>query len=170
MTLYLQFVLTALPPIKGRYRVGQSKYATSVAGTVVLAFRRLFSSVMSAAPGLYSAFRLWRKEQKVQKMSLLVPGSDYGARVSVRELGTADRFNRYMQVLDVKKYNMMFSQTLLNSVTEYLARMGIETSAFTGTAQNIINNINNGNVSGDLNQQGGNNNSINKPPNPNSGS
>jgi hypothetical protein len=168
--LYLQFVLTALPPIDSKYLVGRITYASSVPGTLVFAFRRLFPSVMSAPPGICSAVRLWRKEQKLQKLSLMVQGSDYGARISVRELGTADDFSRYMQVLDVEKYNMIFSQTLLNSVTEYLTKNGIEISAFTGIAQNIINNINNGTVYGDVNQQGGNNNSINKPPNPNSGS
>jgi hypothetical protein len=69
-----------------------------------------------------------------------------------------------MQELDVEKYNMILSQAILDAVTEYLAIKGIDTSAFTGIAQNIINNINNGNVYGDLSQQAGHGNSINNPP------
>jgi hypothetical protein len=75
-------------------------------------------------------------------------------------------------VLDVEKYNMIFSEALLNAVTEYLTEKEIDTSAFTGLAQNIINNINNnsGDVYGNLNQQAGNDNSIKKSPNSGSGS
>jgi hypothetical protein len=163
--LYLQFVLTALPQIDSSYRVYRLWYATSVLRTLTETFRRLFPTLRSAVPGIYRAFRLWRKEQAVEKLYQLVPGSNYGADISVRELGTADYFNRYMQELDVEKYNMILSQAILDAVTEYLAIKGIDTSAFTGIAQNIINNINNGNVYGDLSQQAGHGNSINNPPN-----
>ena len=64
---------------------------------------------------------------------------------------------------------MIISQVLLNAVTDYLAERGIDTSAFTGIAQNIINNINNGTIYGNLNQQAGHNNRANNPPNPGSG-
>ena len=156
--LYLQFVLTALPPIDPMYRVSRLSYATSTSSTLAYAFKRLFSSLMSAVPGIYGAFRLWRKEQQLERLYLSASGGDYGARISVRELGTADKFSRYMQVLDVDKYNSIISQALLDSVTKYLAARGIDTSVFTGAAQNIINNINNGTIHGDLNQQAGNNN------------
>jgi hypothetical protein len=167
--LYLQFVLTALPPIDGKYRINRTLYATSVSRTLIFTCKRLFSSIVSAVPGICGAFRLWRNERQLEKRYLSAAFADYGAQISVRELGTAGGFSRYIQELDVEKYNMIFSQVLLNAVTEYLGKMGIDTSAFTGIAQNIINNINNGNVYGDLNQQAGNNNSVNKPSNPNSG-
>jgi hypothetical protein len=165
--LYLQFVLTALPPIDDVYRIDRTGYVTSTSRILLFTFKRLFSSIVAAVPGIYSAIRLWRKERQSEKRYLSRARGNYGAQISVRELGTATDFSRYMQVLDVEKYNMIVSQVLLNAVTDYLAHMGIDTSAFTGIAQNIINNINNGNVNGDLNQQGGNNNSINKPPNSN---
>jgi hypothetical protein len=170
--LYLQFVLTALPPINAAYRARQLRYATSVSRTLIYALRRLFSLIISAVPAIYEAFRLWRRERQMERRYLSAEVGDYGARISVRELGTASSFGRYIQVLDVEKYNMIFSEALLNAVTEYLVKKDIDISAFTGIAQNIINNINNnsGNVYGDLNQQAGNDNSANKPPNSGSGS
>jgi hypothetical protein len=169
--LYLQFVLTALPPIKANYSARWFVYAASTPRTLIHAFRRMFSLIMSAVPAIYDAFLLWRQDRKQEKTYLMALAGDYGAQISVRELGTAAKFGRYIQVLDVEKYNMIFSEALLNAVTEYLAKKEIDTSAFTGIAQNIINNINNnsGNVYGDFNQQAGNNNSANKP-NPGSGS
>ncbi len=168
--LYLQFVLTALPPIDDMYRIDRTGFVTSTSRVLLFTFQRLFSSVVTAVPGLYGAFRLWRRERQSEKRYGSRARANYGAQISVRELGTATDFNRYIQVLDVEKYNMIISQVLLNAVTDYLAERGIDTSAFTGIAQNIINNINNGTVYGNLNQQAGQNNSVNNPPNPGSGS
>jgi hypothetical protein len=170
--LYLQFVLTALPPVNAAYRARWSRYMTSTPRALMYAFRRMPSLIISATPAIYDAFLLWRQDRRIENRYLAGVAGDYGARISVRELGTAAKFARYIQVLDVEKYNMIFSEALLNAVTEYLTEKEIDTSAFTGLAQNIINNINNnsGDVYGNLNQQAGNDNSIKKSPNSGSGS
>lgn len=137
---YLQFVLTALLPIDDAYRVIKAKYGRSLAGRLTFSMKRLFGSVIFAPAGLLNAFRLWRTERRVAKRYLsCIDDFDFSAAISVRQLGAAPWFGRYIEELDVEKYNMMISRVLLDAVTEYLDSKGVDTSSFESRAQNIIN-------------------------------
>jgi zinc-ribbon domain len=136
---YLQFVLTALPPIVNDYRIMNFLYARSFFSTLMYSLKRLFRSIASAPAGIYNAFRLWQHERRTEKMYLSAVGGDYGAEISVRELGTATEFSRYIQELDVEKYNAMISRVLLETVEEYLRSEGVDTSAFDEGARSVIN-------------------------------
>ncbi len=153
---YLQFVLTALPPIVNDYRIMNFLYARSFFSTLMYSLKRLFRSVASAPAGIYNAFRLWQHERRTEKLYLSSVGGDYGAEISVRELGTAAEFNRYIQELDVEKYNAMISRALLETVEEYLRAEGVDTSAFGDSARVINNNYVEANY-GELTQMSGRN-------------
>ena len=165
---YLQFVLTALPPIDAAYRVTGFRYGTSFIGTLMYSMKRLFRSIASAPAGIYAAFQLWRTERQVEKEYLSSTSGDFGTMISVRQMATAPWFSSYIEELDVEKYNMMVSRLLLETVQEYLDSKGVDTSAFENSAQTIINN-------GDFNyigennapvrQFGGRNNTYNEPTN-----
>jgi hypothetical protein len=150
--LYLQFVLTALPPIDQRYRVVGFRYGTSFAGTLGYSVKRVFGSIASAPSGIYAAFQLWRDERRAEREYLSSTGGDFGTQVSVREMATAPWFGTYIEELDVEKYNKMFSRLLLDEVQEYLRAHGVDTSAFLNSAQNIIDNSNNSYIKGDHNK------------------
>jgi hypothetical protein len=147
---YLQFVVTALPPIDDAYRVIGVRYGTSFIGTLMYSIKRLFGSIMSAPGGIYAAFRLWRTERQTEKANMSSIGGDFGTRISVRQMATAPWFGTYIEELDVEKYNMMISRLLLEAVQEYLDSKGVDTSAFENSAQTIVNN-------GDFNYIGENN-------------
>ncbi len=150
---YLQFVLTALPPIDSAYRIVGFRHDTSFVGTLMYSIKRLFGSIVSAPLGIYAAFRLWRTERAVEKEYASTAGSDFGTLVSVRQMATAPWFGSYIEELDVEKYNMMISRLLLETVQEYLDSKGVDTSAFESSAQTIVNN-------GDFNYVRGDNNKI----------
>ena len=142
---YLQFVLTALPPIDQKYRLIAFGIGTSILETAWYSISRLFASIASAPSGISGAFRLWRTERRVEREYLTADWGDFGTQISVRQLATAPWFGSYIEELDVEKYNMMFSRLLLETVTEYLGDKGVDTSAFESSAQTIV-------KSGDLNQ------------------
>jgi hypothetical protein len=137
---YLQFVLTALPPIDDAYRVIGFRYGTSFIGTLMYSIKRLFGSIASAPAGIYSAFRLWRTERQTEKEYLSSTGGDFGAQISVRQMATSPVFGSYIEELDVEKYNMMISRLLLETVQEYLESKDVDISAFANSAQTIVNN------------------------------
>jgi hypothetical protein len=152
--LYLQFVLTALPPIDAQYQIIGFRHVSSLTGSLTYAIRRLFGSIASAPNGIYAAVRLWhterqmlwRTEQQMEKeqrelaRAQLSAVVDFGSKISVRQIATAPWFHSYIQELDVEKYNLMISRLLLETVQDYLDEKGVDTSAFESSAQNIINN------------------------------
>jgi hypothetical protein len=163
---YLQFVLTALPPIGIAYRVTSLRYGTSFIGALLYSAKRLFGSIAFAPAGIYAAFRLWRAERQTEKAYLSSSGGDLGTEISVRQMATAPWFGSYIEELDVEKYNMMISRLLLETVQEYLDSKEVDTSAFTNSAQNIINGdfnyIRENNA--EIHQYGGRGNTYNQPP------
>ena len=166
---YLQFVLTALPPIDQAYRIVGFRYAASLTGMLVYSIKRLFGSIMSAPAGMYATFRLWRDERQAERTYLSAVGGDFGTEISVRQLGTAPWFGSYIEELDVEKYNMMISRLLLETVQEYLDSNDVDTSAFANSAQTIINNGDTNYIrenNANIDQFGGNRKIYNQSPNP----
>jgi hypothetical protein len=137
---YLQFVLTALPPIDQAYRVSAFRYGTSIAGTLMYSTKRLFGSIASAPAGIYAAIRLRHTERQMEKTYLSAAGGDFGTEISIRQMASAPSFSSYIEELDAEKYNKMISRLLLETVQEYLDSKGVDTSAFGNSAQTIINN------------------------------
>jgi hypothetical protein len=142
--LYLQYVLTALPPILAEYRIIDYLPSTSSPefGRTVRreARKHLFSSLIFASLRLYSAFQVWRTERLSASTYQAGMGGDLSARISVRHLGTANRFGTYTRELDVEKYNSIFSRLLVETVQDFLEENGVDTSAFENSARNVINN------------------------------
>jgi hypothetical protein len=137
--LYLQYVLTALPPIRDAYRSISVRYGSTPDGMLMYSAGRLFGSILSAPGGLTGAYRLWRAERREHKQAMNSVGGDFGTVRSIRELGTASRFGSYIRELDVEKYNQILSRMLLETVTEYLGSNEVDTSAFEGAAASIVN-------------------------------
>jgi hypothetical protein len=143
---YLQFVLTALPPISSRYRIidllpGETTPAFTLK-VLGHSLKTLFAAVAYCPAGIFSAFRLRRREVELERTALSTDGSavgDLGATISVRELGTDLDFGSYIRELDVAKYRSIIQRLLLETVQDFLADKGVDTSAFEGSAISIIN-------------------------------
>ncbi len=148
--LYLQYVLTALPPILAEYQGVDFRKNLSpeeaYLRAAAYAAGSLFGTILTAPFGLLGAFSLWRGERRQEKDERSEGQSSagaFGSLISVRELGTARMFGSYLRELDVEKYTTIISRLLLDSVTEFLDEVGVDTSAFQTSANSVINgNVN----------------------------
>jgi hypothetical protein len=168
---YLQFILTALPPVSPDYRIidlwPDMSSARFQLVTLSMSVKTLFRSVAYAPAGIYGAFRLWLSERRQEKKALSSDGSvagDLGAQVSVRQLGTVDDYGSYIRERDVEKYNRIIERLLLETVQDFLAAKGVDISAFAGSANSVINGdvISIGSISGGDNTIGGHGHTLNQ--------
>jgi hypothetical protein len=162
--LYLQFVLTALPPISGEYRMIDLLPTLSPGRMLALSlwnsFKRFLRVVADCPAGIFWQLRTWLGERRAEGEALTADAhgavaADLGTEVSIRELGSQERFGSYIRKLDAEKYNSIIERAVLETVQDFLASKGVDTSAFTGSALNIINGNVIGSVSGGSNQFGG---------------
>jgi hypothetical protein len=160
--LYVQFILTALPPIKQEYRIIDSLPGNSsgkMLRTILKSsIRGSLRSLPVAGQMLYQAWRHRAREKRAEQEAL--HGDEWGfgqlgAEVSIRELAMADRLGSYIHVLDIRKYNSIIERAVLETVQDFLASKGVDISAFTDSASNVINGNVIGSVSGGTNQFGG---------------
>jgi hypothetical protein len=164
---YLQFILTALRPIKPEYRIIDLLPAMSSGKLLRMVLwrstRRFFAATAGSLSGIVSAVGLRVREQRIEHEAMhagqfaggkLAVGQ-LGAEVSVRELGMDDHLGSYIHVLDVQKYNRIIERAVLETVQDFLAGKGVDISAFSDSAINVINGNVIGSVSGGTNQIGG---------------
>ncbi len=154
---YLQFVLTALPPIKPLYRTIDLVPAMSsgrfLGMTISRSLRTVFKAIAYLPVELGRALSVGMREWQMEQKALSTHGSsagDFGALMSIRERGADHAIGSYLHELDVEKYNKIFQRLLLETVQDYLAEKGVDVSAFEGSANSVINGdvFNVGSVSG----------------------
>jgi hypothetical protein len=165
---YLQFVLTALSPIASGYQIIDLWPSTSSPKfwrmTLGLTLKTAFSALLSAPLALWQALRLAMRERHLEDESQVFDGSvagNLGALVSARELATSDSLGSHIAELDVEKYQKIIQRMLLETVQDFLATHGVDTSAFVGSASVINGDVNVvGTITGGTNQVGGQDNTI----------
>ena len=160
---YIQFVRTALTPIKGSYRIIDFIPIRSPArffGLVTWeSLKTLFGAVIYAPVEIYAALRLRHRERKFEREFSPANGSvfaSFGAEMSVRERGASDFFGTHIRELDLDKYTKIIERLLIDTVIDFLWEKDVNVDAFAASASTIINgNITNLDVSGGTNQFGG---------------
>jgi hypothetical protein len=164
---YLQYDMTALPPIDYMYRSLAFGPRTLI-GMLSFSLGRFLGSLRSAPSEIRDTIRLWNEEDRLENLYRSSGGGDFGAQISVREMATAADFFSYTEQIDADKYYRMISRLLLETVQDYLDSKGVDTSAFSDSAQTIINNGDFNYLRGDHNrihQFGGHENSHGSQPN-----
>jgi hypothetical protein len=146
--LYLEFVATVMPPVDPRWHVVDLLPKITAGQFWVKVIVDAFSTIFQDL--IYSPFRCIRsliymskenrgyKEEEAAAADSLY--GDIGARVSVRELGAATKFGTYIQQLDAVKYTKLVERLINDTVLDYLAAKGVDTSAYANTAMTIMNN------------------------------
>jgi hypothetical protein len=168
---YLQFVLTALPPISPEYRIIDFLPSLSsgkmLRTTLWYSFKRFFGATAASPAGIIGAFRIWLAARRIEGRAPNAHGAlagDLGAEASVRELGMANRFGSHVRLLDVEKYDRIIERSVLDTVQDFLSGQGVDVSAFAGSAFNVINGNFIGSISGGVNQVGGSGSTFNQQP------
>lgn len=146
--LYVEFVATVMPPVNPHWyvvdllpRISAARFCVKV---IVDAFSAIFQDLIYAPfRGVRSLIYInrenysYKEEEAAAADSLYV---DIGARVSVRELGSAAKFGTYIQELDAVKYTRLTERLVNDTVLDFLAAKGVDTSAYANSAMTIMNN------------------------------
>ncbi|MEU4513881.1 hypothetical protein AB0G05_30645 [Nonomuraea wenchangensis] len=132
--LYTEFVVTVLPPTAREYRSVDELPLSSPVLLTYHALRgrwlHLFRDV-TAAP-----VRLLRMAWQAFRHSIGVDDPraytayDYGARLSLREVGSAERADTLVQELDAFKYTKLVEERLTSAVLDFLEDKGVDTTAY----------------------------------------
>jgi hypothetical protein len=167
---YLQFVLTAMPPVDVDYQdidtlpsISSGKFWFAM---LQYSLKSLFRVTAYAPVGVYRAFRLWLHERRNERDSLKHDGSavgELGALISVRELGSHRDLGSYINDLDVEKYQKIIQRLLLETVKDFLVEKGVDISAFEDSANVINGDVSIATITGNNNRVGGRNTTINRP-------
>ena len=145
--LYLEFVATVMPPVNPRWHVVDLLPRISAARFWVKVILDAFSSIFQDL--IYSPFRAVRSliyintERRTYKQEESTAADslygDIGARVSVRELGAATKLGTFIQELDAVKYTKLAERLINDTVLDFLAAKGVDTSAYANSATTIMN-------------------------------
>ncbi len=141
--LYTEFIVTVLPPVPDAYHIVDRlpadpvRMAASVLGVLRM---HLFRDIVAAPfrvlrygyAEMRQAFARARRDDHVLY--------DYGARDSVRELGSAEGDFSYLQNLDSFKYSKLIGERLNAAVLDFLESHGIDTSRYRQQMLAIVNN------------------------------
>jgi hypothetical protein len=145
--LYLEFVATVMPPVNPRWyvvdllpKISASRFWVKV---ILDAFGTIFQDLIySPFRAIRSLIYMNRERRSYQQEEAAAADSlygDIGARVSVRELGAAAKFGTYIQELDAEKYTKLVERLINDTVLDFLAAKGVDTSAYANSAMTIMN-------------------------------
>jgi hypothetical protein len=143
---YLQFVPTALAPIDRHFReidkLPRSSSGRFLGKVLLDALRGAFRDIITAPYNVYKALRLsfreWRNFSEEARAEADFAYADVGARIGVREFGSDDGFQTYIQRLDTNKYTQIVERLVLETVLDYLTAKGADTTAYRASAASII--------------------------------
>jgi hypothetical protein len=153
-SLYLELTTTALPPCDERFRV-----VDTVEGHGAMAWLRAVKTGLVDTPRT-----IWRSPASLAatvinmaagsaggpgEASRLARGYDYGARVGIRELGSAPGMRVLTQLQDVAKYQKLIERRVIASVLDFLDDRQIDTTEYRARAASILN------INGGVNTFGG---------------
>ena len=146
--LYLQFVPTVLPPVDQQYRIVDRlprvssrefmvKVITHVACT---SFRDMVLAPFGAIGTTLRMLAERRAYRSELKSASHYSWADVGARISVREFGGSAGADNFTHVLDTVKYTRIVQRLVLDTVLDFLAGKGVDTSAYQESASAILTN------------------------------
>lgn len=144
--LFLELVSTGLPPCDERYRVVDQVGGTGPAAYGRAALDAILETPRTAAGALGNLVRTGldvlagtiagagsRADRAVTR------GYDYGARVSVRDLGRSVEERHHLQAQDIDKYVQLIQRRVMATVLDFLDGQGVDTTEFSERAVNILN-------------------------------
>ncbi len=145
--LYLEFVSIVMPPVNPRWhvvdllpKVSPAKFCARVVQDALSSiFRDLIYSPVRAVRSLAEIAREGRSYQDQAAAAQDYLYGNIGARISVRELGAAKDLLTYIQRLDAEKYTKLTERLVTDTVLDFLADKGVDTSAYVSGATTVNN-------------------------------
>jgi hypothetical protein len=145
--LYLEFVATVMPPVHDRWyvvdllpRISAGKFFVKV---LLDAFSAIFSDLIHAPFRTVGSLVTMAGEGRSYKEEATAAEEyvygDIGAQVSVRQMGAAGKLQTYIQKLDAEKYTKLAERLVTDTVLDFLAAKGVDTSSYVNNASTVIN-------------------------------
>jgi hypothetical protein len=149
--LYLEFVSAVMPPINSYWHLVDllpkftpGKFLLQVGvDALVSTFRDLLWAPIRTIGAVVELTREARSQQEQSTAAKEYLYGDVGARISVRELGSARGYRNYIQRLDAEKYTKLTERLVTDTVLDFLADHGVDTSAYVSSVMATINNSTN---------------------------
>ncbi|NMO56189.1 hypothetical protein HH310_34050 [Actinoplanes sp. TBRC 11911] len=162
-SLYLEMTTTALPPCAERYRIVDTAEGTEGMAWLRAVKRGLLDTprIIGRAPAnlVGALINIVAGSGNVVGSRMLARGFDYGAQLSVRELGSelvfrngtelADGVRNLVQVQDVARYQRLIERRVFAAVLDFLDDRDIDTTEYRARAASILN------ISGGVNNLAG---------------
>ncbi|WDZ86917.1 hypothetical protein [Micromonospora cathayae] len=142
-SLYVEFTSTALPPCDDRFRVVDQVGGTGREAYLRAAVRGLLDAPSTIGRAPFNLLRAgvdavlnstWTTADRPVR-----PGYDYGAKVSVRELGMAPDTRNHVQTQEIDKYQRIIERRLLAAVLDFLDSRGVDTAEYRQRALTVLN-------------------------------
>jgi hypothetical protein len=153
---YLEFIPAVLPPILQQYhlidRLPKATSSRFITKVLIHVGSTAFRDMVWAPFGLIGT--TWRKiaeRRSFQEEAAAAKDyvfADIGARISVREIGSASAPRTFLQRLDAAKYTKIIERLVTDTVFDFLVDKGVDTSAYQESASAVINN--NYNIAGNV--------------------
>jgi hypothetical protein len=139
-SLYLQVTTTALPPCDERFRIVDQIEAADGAAYLRAIARAVARSprVTLTAPLNLARAAVGAADSSRRKSDLITPGVDYGARVSVRELGAAEVTRNHIQTQDLLKHKRIIERRVVAAVLDFLEDHEVDTSEYRHQTLNVL--------------------------------
>jgi hypothetical protein len=146
--LYLEFVATVMPPIDPALRVvdllprlsAPRFWIKVLTDTITSVFRVVISSPFRVVGSLVTMAAEGRTYQQQVSAAHDQLHADVGAQLSIREISAAKSFETYIQKLDAEKYTKLIERLVNDTVLDFLASKGVDTSAYASSAAAITYN------------------------------
>ena len=144
---YLEFVSTVMPPVNPRWHLVDRlpKFtpgrfmARVIVDALVSTFHALIYAPFRTVGAVVSLTREGRSQQEQAEAAADYLYGTVGAQVSVRELGATRHFSTYIQQLDAEKYTKLTERLVTDTVLDFLADKGVDTSAYVSSVMATIN-------------------------------
>lgn len=145
--LFSEASVMVLPPSKEEYRVVDSLptrptlrgVAAVLGGAIVSGPFVAIGAMMKALSAPTAALERAAKRRRERREMRENPCYDFGAGVSIRELGMSDQYLRYFQRIDREMYGKVLERQLLATVCSYLEARDIDTSELVERQSTILN-------------------------------
>jgi hypothetical protein len=159
--LYVEYVATVMPPIREAFhaidalpRTIQMEWYPRILGSAARSFLPdAIVAPFKLIPALLHNYSLTRRMDRATGDAGEYLVYDYGARKSIRELGSAGRYTAYLQKLDSQKYLKFVERRMNEAVLDYLTAVGVDAAEYRERVRIVQNSgviITGGEVSGQV--------------------
>ncbi|MFC4072595.1 hypothetical protein [Actinoplanes subglobosus] len=164
--LYVEFVATVMPEVQRFYQLGdilrpERAPAYAAAATFGNFVRENLLAPLWFVQIGWDAFRLSGRMAKSAREAEELRFHDYGADLSVRDLGADYPIDKFLNHLDAAKYISLLDKAVVEEVLNFLDEHGVDTGEFRMKAANVSFDFSTKTFSGGQ-QIFGNNNRINQ--------